>query len=93
MADFPIGAVLALCFFVSLVAWLVLTFTNVMCTDLIGVCYKQAQPVGSPGACATCVAAPSGPAGPSGPSGVPSLNSPSYAPCTPSTPSGTPCSL
>ena len=56
-----IGAVLAFCFFVFIVVWVSLTFTNTLCNGTVGVCFKKAQPAGNDGACATCAACPTSP--------------------------------
>jgi hypothetical protein len=60
-----IGSVFAFLFFLSIVVFSVLTFTNILCNDVTGVCFRKAQPIGKEGACATCVACPVTPAGPS----------------------------
>jgi hypothetical protein len=65
-----IGAIAAGVFFLFIAIWMILTFTNVMCNDMVGLCFKKAQPVGKEGACTTCpvcVVSPSGPSGPSSP--------------------------
>ena len=45
--------------------WFVLSLTNVLCTKEVGLCYKQAQPMGADGACPVCPAAPAAPVAPS----------------------------